>query len=217
VTLEFEPWGKTPRFVNETITITEKIDGTNACIVILPFDAEAHHDLTSTGKALMVNMDEVPGFEPTHTFATQSRKKFIWPGKQSDNAGFAAWAWENAYDIISDLGYGKHYGEWWGRGIQRNYGLDTKKFSLFNPWRYSEDGDRLFTVKEMGTVPTLYTGDANTENIYNALRYLEEHGSVAAPEWRTPEGIIISYKLAQTRYKLLINDDGIPKSLKEGK
>jgi hypothetical protein len=217
MTLEFEPWGKTPRFVNETITITEKIDGTNACIVILPYDAEAHHEMTSTGKALMLNMDEVPGFEPTHTFATQSRKKFIWPGKQSDNAGFAQWAWDNAVDIVGDLGYGKHYGEWWGRGIQRGYEQDTKKFSLFNPWRYSEDGDRLFTVKEMGTVPILYTGTASEEAVKSSLFYLEMEGSVAAPGYMRPEGVIVSYKLAQRSYKAFVNDDGIPKSLKEGK
>lgn len=215
MTLEFESWGKTPRWVNETMTITEKIDGTNACVVILPYDAEAHHDMTSTGRALMVSMDEGP--EPTHTFATQSRKKFIWPGKQSDNAGFAAWAWDNAFDIISDLGYGKHYGEWWGRGIQRGYEQDTKRFSLFNPWRYDAEGDRVFTVKEMGTVPILCSGDAGDEKVHQMLDFLKEYGSVAAPGYMNPEGVIVSYKLAQRSYKAFVNDDGIPKSLKEGK
>lgn len=211
--LEFESWGKTPRWSNEVMTITEKIDGTNACIVILPLE-EGFYDNIERGEAKLV-YDIVRGCNVL--FATQSRKKFIFPGKQSDNAGFAAWAWDNAVDIVADLGFGKHYGEWWGRGIQRGYGLDTKRFSLFNPWRYSEDGDRLFTVKEMETVPILCSGDAGDERVHQMLDFLKEYGSVAAPGYMNPEGVIVSYKLAQRSYKAFVNDDGVPKSLKEGK
>jgi hypothetical protein len=32
--MEFKAWGKTPRLSNERYFVTEKIDGTNACIVI---------------------------------------------------------------------------------------------------------------------------------------------------------------------------------------
>lgn len=213
MTLEFESWGKTPRWANETMTITEKIDGTNACIVILPFE-QGYGENIERGEAILVRD---PVREDDVVFATQSRKKFIWPGKQSDNAGFAAWAWENAVDIVGDLGYGKHYGEWWGRSIQRGYDQDTKRFSLFNPWRYSEDGDRLFTVEGMGTVPILYSGAASEEAVTSSLFYLEMEGSVAAPGYMNPEGVIVSYKLAQRSYKAFVNDDGIPKSLKEGK
>lgn len=210
--LEFESWGKTPRWTNEVMTITEKIDGTNACVVILPFERR-YYESIERGEAILVRD---PVREDDVVFATQSRKKFIWPGKQSDNAGFAAWAWENAVDIVGDLGYGKHYGEWWGRGIQRGYEQDTKRFSLFNPWRYSEDGDRLFTVKEMGTVPILYSGAASDEAVQSSLFNLEMEGSVAAPGYMNAEGVIVSYKLAQRSYKAFVNDDGIPKSLKEG-
>ena len=31
---------------------------------------------------------------------------------------------------------GRHFGEWWGSGIQRGYGLDEKTFSLFNAYRW---------------------------------------------------------------------------------
>lgn len=216
MTLEFESWGKTPRWVNETMTITEKIDGTNACIVILPYD-ESHDIVLGRGEALSIATLHEDSTATLYTFATQSRKKFIWPGKQSDNAGFATWAWENAAEIIGDLGYGKHYGEWWGRGIQRGYEQDTKRFSLFNPWRYDAQGDRVFTVKEMGTVPILCSGDAGDEKVHQMLDFLKEYGSVAAPGYMNPEGIIVSYKLSQRSYKAFVNDDGIPKSLKEGK
>ena len=65
-------------------------------------------------------------------FQVGSRNQWITPEK--DNAGFARWAYEHK-DELMQLGKGFHYGEWWGQGIQRGYGLDEKRFSLFNTSR----------------------------------------------------------------------------------
>ena len=56
-------------------------------------------------------------------------------GKNCDNHGFARWVSENAEELLK-LGEGRHYGEWHGKGIQRGYGLEEKRFSLFNVTRW---------------------------------------------------------------------------------
>src|ERR1700744_5037408 len=94
---EFKPWPKTPRYFRD-ITITEKIDGTNAAIGIQP----------------------VAGSDYPMVYA-QSRKRII--TKDDDNYGFARWVYDNCETLVEDLGYGLHFGEWWGKGIQRSYGL----------------------------------------------------------------------------------------------
>lgn len=211
--LVFEAWPKIPRWSNETVTITEKIDGTNAAVIILPYSHD-HIPLIDEGYARqMHNLRD--GYV---TFATQSRKRFIKPGKDTDNAGFAGWSWENAGPLVDALGYGKHYGEWWGRGIQRGYDMDTKKFSLFRPWRYADTIDFVTPpVEGLDIVPTLYSGGAEgllTTSII--LATLEQEGSRAAPGYMRPEGIIIQSALTQSTYKAFTWDDGVPKSIKEG-
>src|SRR5690606_40023600 len=66
---------------------------------------------------------------------SQSRKRLITP--TADNFGFARWAFERAEILAPSLGEGLHYGEWWGKGIQRGYGMDTRVFSLFDTSRWS--------------------------------------------------------------------------------
>src|SRR5687768_16084610 len=63
------------------------------------------------------------------TVRAGSRTRWIAPG--DDNFAFAAWVDKNI-DALRGLGPGFHYGEWWGAGIQRRYGLTEKRFSLFN-------------------------------------------------------------------------------------
>lgn len=59
-----------------------------------------------------------------------------WLSQEDDNFGFAKWVEENKEELKS-LGSGYHYGEWWGSGINRGYGLDKRVFSLFNVKRFS--------------------------------------------------------------------------------
>lgn len=210
--LTFEKWPSIPRWANDTVTITEKIDGTNAAVIILPYHID--HEPLVQDEYAKVYADG--GNLPTaYTFAVQSRKRFIKPGKDTDNAGFAGWAFERAPELISTLGYGKHYGEWWGRGIQRGYDLDHKKFSLFSPWRY--DTVDASKVEDLDIVPTLFSGGVEGYlAISIILATLEKEGSKAAPGFMRPEGLIVQSALTGAKYKAFTWDDGIPKSLKEG-
>ncbi len=130
-TLEFKAWPKIPRGQHEQITITEKIDGTNACIII--------------------RGGEIVGI--------QSRKRFISPnadGEQNDNFGFARWVHDNAGQLLQ-LGDGEHYGEWAGEGIQKNpHNLKGRKFFLFNTFRWNEGHQ---PPECCAIVPVLYQGD----------------------------------------------------------
>jgi len=70
MTVEFKAWPKIPRIENKKEYYTEKLDGTNACIII-----------TEDGD-----------------FACQSRSRLITP--EDDNYGFAAWAYENKNELL---------------------------------------------------------------------------------------------------------------------
>lgn len=108
--VEFKPWPKIGRITPFKVTISEKINGTNACIII----------------------DEREGI-----IGVQSRKRLITP--ESDNYGFAGWVERNKEDLLK-LGHGCHYGEWAGPGIQKNpHCLDEKTFFLFNTFRWNDD------------------------------------------------------------------------------
>lgn len=184
--IEFEPWPKIAR-LNRDITITEKIDGTNAAVVV-------HTD--GEGQCVV---------------AAQSRKRLITPG--DDNFGFARWVHENAVDLAATLGPGRHFGEWWGSGIQRGYGLDKgeKRFSLFNTARYGPLD--LSAVPKLGVVPVLFQGPFGEMAVSDSLDALRFHGSVAAPGFMDPEGIIVFHSAAQQMFKVTIHGDEAPKSV----
>jgi hypothetical protein len=134
-------------------------------------------------------------------FLTGSRKRWITP--QDDNYGFSNWAHEHK-DELMQLGAGHHFGEWWGRGIQRAYDLEVKRFSLFNVKRWNEDN----IPKCCDVVPTLYKGVLQDLTVYQRILSLECEGSAAAPGFMRPEGIII-YHVAANQYfkKTLLNDE----------
>jgi hypothetical protein len=151
-------------------------------------------------------------------FLVGSRNRYITP--ENDNAGFARWAYENK-DELMKLGYGRHFGEWWGAGIQRRYGLSEKRFSLFNTTRWADPTVRPACCH---IVPELYRGPLMNEqamedfNTYEpawlaALVRLRTYGSFAAPGFTDPEGIIVYHTAAGIGFKITLEDDESPKSL----
>jgi hypothetical protein len=196
--LEFQEFPKMARLSRE-IVITEKIDGTNGCILI-----------TEEGEMLI-----------------GSRTRWITP--KEDNHGFAKWVTENK-DELMKLGAGRHFGEWWGSGVQRGYGLQKgeKRFSLFNVGRWTLHGTepkqiitadpRIVKFQEVlpeccGLVPELYRGKFDTAVIDDTLRQLELKGSVASPGFMRPEGIVVFHTAGNVGFKKTIEKDEIPKSL----
>jgi hypothetical protein len=140
-----------------------------------------------------------------------SRSRWITP--QEDNYGFAAWAYENKEELLK-LGPGRHFGEWWGSGIQRKYGLTEKRFSLFNVSRWSDDEVR---PKCCYVVPLLYKGDFYTTLVEAVLDDLLIAGSKAAPGFMSPEGVIVYHVPSNNLYKATIEDDDKPKQRRRGR
>lgn len=167
--------------LNRDIIITEKIDGTNAAVGILE----------------------------DGTVYAQSRTRIITP--EADNFGFARWVYDNAETLTTDLGVGLHFGEWWGSGIQRGYGLakGEKRFSLFNVSRY---GVIAATTPGVDTVPTLYEGPFSQSMIDATLYALRCNGSKASPGFMRPEGIVVYHTAANQVFKVTLEGDEAPKS-----
>lgn len=138
-------------------------------------------------------------------FLTGSRNRFITP--ESDNYGFSRWAHENKEELLT-LGPGTHFGEWWGSGIQRGYGLKEKRFSLFNVHRWAENRPSCCSV-----VPLLYRGIFDTQQIDLIIAELEMYGSVAAPGFAKPEGIIIFHTASRQLFKKTVEKDESPKGV----
>ena len=125
-------------------------------------------------------------------FLVGSRSRWITP--DDDNYGFARWAYDREAELRT-LGVGSHYGEWWGGKIQRGYGIKEKRFSLFNTSRWTEERPACCHV-----VPVLWSGLFSTDNVITAMNHLAG-GSVAAPGWTRPEGIIVHHAAANSYFK----------------
>jgi hypothetical protein len=168
---------------NRDVIITEKIDGTNGCIHI----------------------------EENGNVLAGSRTRWITPGKE-DNFGFAQWAYDHKEELLK-LGPGYHYGEWWGNGIQRGYGMPkgVKNFSLFNVLKWQHNPNLPECCK---TVPILYAGKLSTLAIEACLSELRMNGSKAAP-FMNPEGIVIYHTAGNVAFKITLEGDEKPKGKNE--
>jgi hypothetical protein len=110
MSFEFQPWPKIERLKKNIVTITEKIDGTNACVVV------------KDGKVV----------------GAQSRKKII--TREDDNFGFANWVWDNAEQLATlgeGYHFGEWAGPGIQKNPHL---LDKKRFFLFDTrrWDYIE-------------------------------------------------------------------------------
>lgn len=212
--ITFEAWPKTPRLNNGGVSITEKIDGTNAAVVIIPVNAQLR---TDSGGFAWVN-DPVND-DIVYVVGAQSRKRLIRPG--DDNAGFAGWVGQNVDELVNLLGPGRHFGEWWGQGIQRRYDMDRKVFSLFNYHRWSkvaqerQDWRNRARDINMATVPLMAAGSFSDALVQDCMNSLRENGSFAAAEWGVSgfraEGIIVRHRDLGGNLKVLLENDDIPK------
>ena len=139
------------------------------------------------------------------TILAGSRTRWITPA--DDNFGFAAWVEEYA-DELRSLGPGRHFGEWWGAGIQRGYGIADKRFSLFNVSRWEIDRPRC-----CGVVPVLYRGDFTTAAVDDAIAELRKNGSMAAPGFMNPEGVVVFHLAGNVGFKKTLDKDEVPKGM----
>ena len=141
-------------------------------------------------------------------FLVGSRNRWITP--EDDNYGFARWAMDHKEELLA-LGPGRHFGEWWGQGIQRKYPIGEKRFSLFNVSRWGDDAVRPACCH---VVPTLYKGEFTTAAVENCIKNLRELGSVAAPGFMNPEGVVVFHLAAGIGFKKTIEKDEVPKGVR---
>ena len=139
-------------------------------------------------------------------FLCGSRNRWITP--EDDNYGFAAWSHEHKDELMA-LGEGRHYGEWWGAGIQRAYGLTNtdKRFSLFNSSRWADGAQPACC----SVVPVLYSGIFSSTVVDAALADLIQNGSHAVEGFMRPEGVVIYQTAGRCYFKKTIEKDGVPK------
>lgn len=190
----YPKFGSIPRRYRD-ITITEKIDGTNGLICIER------------------DGDDIDG---PWVMRVRAGSRNRWLTLSDDNYGFARWVHENADTLIADLGEGLHYGEWWGSGIQRGYGLTNgeKRFSLFNTHRWGIPEMADFTTPSLTVVPTMYGNWPNSDiAIQVALDTLRTQGSFASKGFMNPEGVVIWHQQARRYEKVTLENDDIPKGL----
>lgn len=179
---EFVAWPKIAR-LNRPMFVTEKIDGTNAAVVVTE-DGEVY---------------------------AQSRTRVITPG--DDNHGFASWVFEHHDELRDQLGPGRHFGEWWGSGIQARYKghipQGEKRFSLFNVSRWTANDDdswRCIEAPLCFVVPTLIEDCLfDTELIAESIEWLKK-GSYACPGAEA-EGIIVWHSAGRDYYKVTLLKD----------
>jgi hypothetical protein len=168
--------------LSRDMVVTEKLDGTNAQITIL---------------------------EDGRVFAG-SRNRWVFPW--ADNFGFATWVFDNVGELRRTLGPGTHFGEWWGQGIQRTYGLTEKRFSLFNTGRWhgnTADNYRCLEAPLCHVVPVLLERTFDTVEVDAVLAHLQRVGSYAAPGFPRPEGVVVFHaKSGQLFKKTLDKNDG---------
>lgn len=156
-----------------------------------------------------------------------SRSRWLTP--ENDNHGFAKWACENIEELLK-FGPSLNFGEWWGQGINRGYGLKEKRFSLFNVTRWDPGMFDRFKVEAWikngakglkpefkpppaccHVVPVLGVGTFGGEIIGTTLRILGGVGSYAAPGFMQPEGIVVYHTGSNGLFKKTLLHDDEPK------
>lgn len=158
---EFKAFGEIKQFGKALfVRITEKIHGSNAQILI-------ENGVVTAG----------------------SRTRWLSPGKETDNYGFASWAADNSAELVEKLGEGRHYGEWYGAGINSGYNLKEKRLALFNTQGFAEKP----LPPQVDVVPTLYEGPYSQEAVDQAAATLKEKGSQLVPGFMSPEGLVINF------------------------
>lgn len=191
---DYPAFPKIPRF-NREVIVTEKIDGTNSQIEIVEDDG-------------------------LWTVRAGSRNR--WLTLEADNFGFARWVEENRSSLIQDLGPGNHFGEWYGQGIQRTYGLNEKRFMLFNTSRWSDPEARpacteVATELFRGNMEDLIAPESGPEGFEaeNHLDFLLDNlriwGSRHVRGFMKPEGVVLFHVAANQLFKVLLENDDTPK------
>lgn len=194
--MDFQPFPKLTRLAefSQHCVITEKVDGSNAQVVIRKAQAEDydHPQVVAVVDGLAIRAG--------------SRSRWVTPGKETDNYGFAAWVQANASSLVS-LGEGQHFGEWFGGNIQCGYGQKEKRFALFNTDRWGDHNPNTPSVCEV--VPIIHIGAYTEEAVEASMWSLALRGSKIVPGFMKPGGIVVYLRGPKLLLKKTFeNDEG---------
>lgn len=222
--MEFQKFNKIPR-LNRNCTITEKIDGSNAQVFIYNSEEPLFPDTPIENIVTKSFIDTYSLFEKDGVYIfAGSRTRWLTTEKNGDNHGFAKWVQDNAEELLK-LSEGRHYGEWYGKGINRNYGLDHHKFALFNVSKWHKNEPRLISIdpktkeekytkecpKCCDVVPIIAKGLFTTDLIESSIQCLKDNGSFAKIGFMKPEGIIVFHEASGKLFKVTCENDEKPK------
>lgn len=173
---DFEPFEKIPRLSREVV-VTEKIDGTNACVYI------------SEGGE----------------FACGSRSRWITP--MDDNYGFAKWAHDNRDNLLllgPGLHFGEWWGQGIQRNYSqpcKRFSLFNTSRWLDDALRPAccDVVPVLYSglLDDFGVM----------KGVKAAIKQLQEQGSAAAPGFMRPEGVVIYHTAARIYFKKTLEKD----------
>lgn len=176
---DFKSFPKIERWRGLHLTITQKLNGTNAQIYIYEDDEGVMH------------------------LKCGSRNRWLAIG--DDNYGFCAFVESHRQEFIDKLGVGRHFGEWCGPGINSGEGLAEKTFVLFDWERFI--GKEL--PHKTLLIPILFDGILYNTVIDTVLsiqcaRLLGE-GSQIVNGFNHIEGVVI--KVLGQRFKLVFSPE----------
>jgi RNA ligase len=189
---DYPKFPKIPRF-DTSFWLTEKIDGSHGLIRIEKAEGDPNIALENVPKgsqAVVTDGAGAPDFEGSGVYFVRAGSRNRWITPDEDNHGFARWVWINALNLTIALGPGHHYGEWYGKGIQRGYGLDEKRFMLLHVFRWSENPPETDLV-EVATVLDTSNGSDLSTTVTFWEDMLRTRGSMHVPGYDRPEGIVI--------------------------
>lgn len=192
--MQFEKFGSLTRF-SQGWTITEKLDGTNGQIAFAPI--ELYEGPTDENSCVILG-----------ELVMRAGSRNRWLTLDKDNAGFCWWAFNNAEEL-SKMGVGRHYGEWYGSGIQRGYGLSggDKRFALFNALRWTDNPD----TPECCEVVHAFMLNEYVDNPHGAamgaMSLLKQEGSQHVRGFDNPEGIVMFHRKSGVAFKKTFDYD----------
>jgi hypothetical protein len=185
----FEGFPKIYRLSRPCI-ITEKLDGTNAQVII-----------TEDGQV-----------------AAASRTRLITP--EADNMGFARWVQEHAEELRQlgpGRHFGEWWGSKIQRGYglkEKRFSLFNT--SMWAEHSAVELGYQLREGQQKapyccGVVPTLFEGPFTTSIVDHCIDFLQREGSQAAPGFMQPEGVVVYHTPGGYLFKKTLEKDEAPK------
>lgn len=178
--------------LNREVIVTEKIDGTCTQVNIRWAEGSEYEE----GYDTRIGVGGLSAY-----IRAGSRNRWVLYLGSDDHYGFGRWVHANAHGLAI-LGLGTHFGEWWGQGIERKYGLAEKRWSLFNVARWYSR-----TIPACCRVVPLLRRGIGFGVVYEAIDELKEFGSFAAPGFMKPEGVVAYHTHGGHLFKMTIEKD----------